>query len=240
MGARSDLPVFIVGMPRSGTTLAEQILASHPMVHGAGELRRLQALGDGIEGFPAGVAACRPQQLKAMGEAYLAHVGANGRGRTNVVDKMPSNFAACRHDPTHPAGRSHHSLPAGSRSDICLSCYTKLFAGEQAFTYDQTELGRFHRAYQGLMAHWRSALPASHFLEVDYEAVVEDIEGQARRMLDFLACPGTRRPEVPRDRSPGADRKLEPGAPADLSFLVRALAQTRGRAEATARCAERR
>ncbi len=187
MGARSDLPVFIVGMPRSGTTLAEQILASHPMVHGAGELRRLQALGDEA-GFPAGVGALPPERLNAMGEAYLAHVGPMARGRKNVVDKMPSNFALvgmirlilpdariihCRRDP----------------ADTCLSCYTKLFAGEQAFTYDQTELGRFHRAFQRLMAHWRSALLASHFLEVDYEAVVEDIEGQARRMLDFLGLP---------------------------------------------------
>ena len=73
--------------------------------------------------------------------------------------------------------------------DTCLSCYTKLFAGEQAFAYDQTELGRFHRAYQALMAHWRAILPASHFLEVDYEAVVDDIERQARRMLDFLGLP---------------------------------------------------
>jgi hypothetical protein len=73
--------------------------------------------------------------------------------------------------------------------DTCLSCYTKLFAGEQPFAYDQTELGRFYRAYEKLMAHWRAALPASEFLEVDYEAVVEDIETQARRMLDFLGLP---------------------------------------------------
>ena len=73
--------------------------------------------------------------------------------------------------------------------DTCLSCYTKLFAGEQAFAYDQNELGRFHRSSQGLMAHWRATLPASHFLEVDYEAVVDDLEAQARRMLDFLGLP---------------------------------------------------
>src|SRR5207253_3739826 len=73
--------------------------------------------------------------------------------------------------------------------DTCLSCYTKLFAGEQAFTYDQTELGRYHRSYQALMAHWRATLPASHFLEVDYEAMVEDLAGQTRRILDFLGLP---------------------------------------------------
>ena len=109
-------------------------------------------------------------------------------GRRHVVDKMPANFLArglvrlilpdariihCRRDPV----------------DTCLSCYTKLFAGEQAFAYDQTELGRFHRAYQALMAHWRAMLPRSHFLEVDYEAVVDDVEAQVRRMLDFLGLP---------------------------------------------------
>jgi hypothetical protein len=74
-------------------------------------------------------------------------------------------------------------------ADTCLSCYTKLFAGAQTFAYDQTELGRFHRSYQRLMAHWRATLPASHFLEVDYEAVVDDLEGQARRMIAFLGLP---------------------------------------------------
>jgi tetratricopeptide (TPR) repeat protein len=187
MGARSDMPIFIVGMPRSGTTLAEQILASHPMAHGAGELRKLQSLGDEV-GFPPGVLALPPPRLKAMGEAYLAHVRPMAGGRPRVVDKMPANFALlglirlilpdahvihCRRDPV----------------DTCLSCYTKLFAGQQAFTYDQTELGRFHRGYQGLMAHWRAVLPSSHFLELDYEAVVDDLEGQARRMLSFLDLP---------------------------------------------------
>jgi hypothetical protein len=109
-------------------------------------------------------------------------------GKRHVVDKMPANFTRagmvrlilpdariihCRRDPV----------------DTCLSCYTKLFAGEQAFAYDQAELGRFHRAYQALTGRWRETLPASHFLEIDYEAVVDDLEGQARRMLMFLGLP---------------------------------------------------
>ena len=73
--------------------------------------------------------------------------------------------------------------------DTCLSCYSKLFGGEQSFTYDMAELGRFHRDYQALMAHWRDVVPASHLLEVDYEDVIGDIETQARRMLDFLGLP---------------------------------------------------
>jgi tetratricopeptide (TPR) repeat protein len=186
MGMRSNLPVFVVGMPRSGTTLVEQILASHPMVHGAGELKRLQTLVDGIEGFPK--AALPAAQLRALGEAYLAFVEPMASGRRHVVDKMPSNFLL--------TGMIRLILPDAhiihcrrNAVDTCLSCYTKLFAGEQAFAYDQTELGRFHCAYQALMAHWRAILPASHFLEVDYEAVVDDVEREARRMLNYLGLP---------------------------------------------------
>jgi tetratricopeptide (TPR) repeat protein len=188
MGARSDLPVFVIGMPRSGTTLVEQILASHPMVHGAGELKRLHTLIDEIEGFPNAARDLPATQLRALGEAYLAFVKPMASGRRHVVDKMPSNFLH--------AGIVRLILPDAhiihcrrNPVDTCLSCYTKLFAGEQSFAYDHTELGRFHRAYQALMTHWRAILPASHFLEVNYEAVVDDVEREARRMLDFLALP---------------------------------------------------
>jgi tetratricopeptide (TPR) repeat protein len=187
LGARSRTPILVVGMPRSGTTLTEQILASHPMAHGAGELRRLQSLGDEL-GFPESFRTLPARKLETAGEAYLATIAPLAAGRPHVVDKMPANFALlgmirlilpdariihCRREPV----------------DTCLSCYTKLFAAQQAFSYNQTELGRFHCAYQGLMAHWRAVLPASHFLEVDYEAVVEDVGAQARRMLDFLGLP---------------------------------------------------
>lgn len=188
LGARSDLPVFIVGMPRSGTTLIEQILASHPFLHGGGELKCLRRLVDGIENFPAAVPHLTGAQLMALGEAYLAFGTPLAAGRRFLLDKMPSNFQLC--------GMVRLILPDAhiihcrrDPVDTCLSCYTKLFADEQNPTYDQTELGRFHRAYQKLMAHWRATLPASHFLEVDYEAVVEDIETQTRRMLDFLSLP---------------------------------------------------
>jgi hypothetical protein len=188
MGARSNLPVFVVGMPRSGTTLVEQILASHPMVYGSGELKRLHTLVEGIEGFPNAARDLPATQLRALGEAYLAFVKPMASGRRHVVDKMPSNFLL--------AGMIRLILPDAhiihcrrNPVDTCLSCYTKLFAGEQAFAYDHAELGRFHRAYQALMAHWRSILPPSHFLEVDYEAVVDDVEREAQRLLNYLGLP---------------------------------------------------
>jgi len=187
LGARSDRPVFVVGMPRSGTTLIEQILASHARVRGAGERMKLQRLANEVH-FPTAFRTLPGERLRAIGDAYLGYVAPMAEGRKHVVDKMPANFALagvirlilpdariihCRRDP----------------ADTCLSCYTKLFAGQQAFAYDQTELGRFHRAYQRLTAHWRAILPPSHFLEVDYEALVDDFELQVRRMLDFLELP---------------------------------------------------
>ena len=188
VGARSSLPVFIVGMPRSGTTLIEQILASHPLAHGAGELRTLYSLVDRIGDFPASFASLPEDRWKAIGDAYLAHVAPMAAGKRHVVDKMPSNFLLC--------GVIRIALPGAKiihsrrdAADTCLSCYTKLFAGEQAFSYDQSELGRFHRSYQALMAHWRETLPPSRFLEVDYEWVVGDTEREARRLLDFLGLP---------------------------------------------------
>jgi tetratricopeptide (TPR) repeat protein len=181
-------PIFVLGMPRSGTTLVEQILASHPDIHGAGELNHIPRLVGELGAFPAAVAGITLAQLSQLGDAYLAAIAPLAQGQRHVVDKMPANFLYaglirlilpeariihCRRDPV----------------DTCLSCYSKLFAQEQVFSYDLAELGRFHRDYQRLTAHWRAALPAAHFLEVDYEAVVDDLEREARRMLAFLDIP---------------------------------------------------
>ncbi|WP_447588393.1 sulfotransferase [Aquipseudomonas campi] len=184
----SALPVFVLGMPRSGTSLIEQILASHPEVQGAGELAALRLVIEARGPFPGNPAHGAALDLQGIGADYLAAVEPLARGKSRLVDKMPANFfyAAliplilpgafiihCRRDPV----------------DTCLSCYSKQFGGEQRFSYNQTELGQFHRDYQTLMAHLRRVLPAERFIEVDYEAVVDDLEGQARRLLEFIGLP---------------------------------------------------
>ncbi|MBU1376213.1 MAG: sulfotransferase [Alphaproteobacteria bacterium] len=179
----ADLPVFVVGMPRSGTTLVEQVLASHDRVEGAGELSVLERAIGQIGGVMA-VPNAPAEQVAALGQHYLSAVSPLAGDAARLVDKMPLNFLY--------AGVVAMALP-GARIihvrrdpvDTCLSCYTKLFDAPQAFAYDLTELGRFHRAYDRLMGHWRTALPAGTMLEVDYEALVDDLDTQARRMLDF-------------------------------------------------------
>ena len=187
-GNDSPLPVFVVGLPRSGTTLVEQILDSHRLVHGAGELTTMQRIIDGAGDFPGFMEGLAPKDLAGLAEAYLAGSRPLAGGCRHVVDKLPANFLFaglirlmfprariihCRRDPV----------------DTCLSCYGKLFSNKQLFAYDLGELGRYCRDYQRLMAHWRQLLPASHFLEVDYEAVVGNVETQAKRMVDFLGLP---------------------------------------------------
>ena len=184
-GPDSLLPVFIVGMPRSGTTLVEQILSSHSAVHGAGELAHLQKMTGALGNFPGDAAALTAEVLHGLGTEYLARVTPLARGKAHVVDKMPANFVY--------AGLIRLILP-GARIihcrrdavDTCLSCYSKLFSGEQLFAYDQAELGLFHNDYEKLMGHWREVLPPAHFLEVNYEELVADVEAQTRRMLAFL------------------------------------------------------
>jgi tetratricopeptide (TPR) repeat protein len=190
-GDPSERPVFIVGMPRSGTTLAEQILASHPEVHGAGELTALETilidhLGGALSPIDRArrLAALDARDLAALGGAYVARIAELAPGARRVIDKMPANFRFaglirlilpnariihCRRDPV----------------DTCLSCYERRFSRGQAFTYDLRELGLHYRAYAGLMAHWRRLLPGDRFMEVRYEDVVDDLEGQARRLVGF-------------------------------------------------------
>jgi tetratricopeptide (TPR) repeat protein len=192
-GEASDLPVFVVGMPRSGTTLIEQIVSSHPQVTGAGELSALRLAVEKGAVFPdrlpmlaEGCDAGRV--LQRIGREYLDRIVPLAQGRQRLVDKMPGNFVYAGLIPLIlPGARIIHARR--NAVDTCLSCYTKLFGGEQPFTYELTELGTFYGYYERLMAHWRSVLPAERFIEVDYESVVDDFEGEARRLIAFLGLP---------------------------------------------------
>ena len=187
-GDPSPLPVFVVGMPRSGTTLVEQTLASHAAVFGAGErpelsraIRRLRAEPFGGV-YPEAVRSMTGEALRRMGAEYVAALETLSPTTARIVDKTPSNFLYL--------GLVHLILPNAriihvqrDPVDTCLSCFSKLFWGEQPFSYDLAELGRYYRSYQSLMAHWRTVLPAAAMLEVEYEALVEDFEPQARRIV---------------------------------------------------------
>jgi tetratricopeptide (TPR) repeat protein len=187
LGDPSCVPVFIVGMPRSGTTLIEQILASHPKAFGAGEVRDFPRLVMGIEGADGSqlrewVAALSGEQLRRLGESYVQAVRRLAPGAERIIDKLPANFAR--------VGLIHLALPNAriihirrDPRDTALSCFSVLFAEAQEFSYDLAELGRFIRAYQALMEHWRQVLPQGVMLEVQYEDVVENLEGEARRIV---------------------------------------------------------
>lgn len=186
-GDASTLPIFVLGMPRSGTTLTEQILASHPAVHGAGELPDLLAIAQrpvNGAGYPGNIRALDRAQLTAWGADYVAGLRRQAPQARHITDKMPANFFA--------VGLIHLMLPNAkiihvkrNPVDTCLSCFTRLFNRKQNQTYDLAELGRYYVDYVRLMDHWRALLPAGAFLDVQYEEIVAEPEAQARRLLDY-------------------------------------------------------
>jgi tetratricopeptide (TPR) repeat protein len=186
-GDPSSVPVFIIGMPRSGTTLVEQILASHPRVFGAGELHELQNLATTIRAptgteFPEVVAAMSGEQLRELGVSYLRAIQRRGPRAERITDKMPANFMwAGLITLVLPNARIIHTRR--DPRDTALSCFSILFEAGQDHTYDLAELGRYIRAYQNLMEHWRTMLPAGVMLDVQYEEVVGNLEVEARRIV---------------------------------------------------------
>ncbi len=188
-GAVSPVPIFILGMPRSGTTLVEQILASHPAVFGAGEIEDFAKSAAKLTGpvaklieAPELITQVSDDDLHRLGTIYLERIRALAPEATRITNKLPENFRLC--GPIHlalPGARIIHTRR--DPVDTCLSCFSQLFAGNLPYTYDLGELGRYYRGYDGLMAHWRAVLPAETFLEVQYEAVVADLETEARRIV---------------------------------------------------------
>jgi tetratricopeptide (TPR) repeat protein len=185
-GDPSCVPIFIIGMPRSGTTLVEQILASHQKVFAAGELQELGKLANGTAGpngrFPETVRAISGEELRRIGGNYLRKVRGLAPKASWITDKMTGNFAL--------AGFAHLILPNAriihtgrDPCDTALSCFSLLFEGRIDYSYDLAELGRYYRAYRKLMMHWRDVLPPGLMLEVQYEDVVSNLEREARRIV---------------------------------------------------------
>lgn len=194
-GDPSPAPIFVLGMPRSGSSLIEQILASHPEIHGAGELNALEMAANSVLNaiprqppYPECIPALDAVALRRIGQSYVARLLALGDGKVRIVDKSPGNFLLLGLIRLIlPNARIIHTTR--DPIDTCLSCYSRLFTTGQHYTYDLAELGRCYRAYRQLMAHWRSVLRPGAMLEVDYADVVNDLEGQARRLIDYCGLP---------------------------------------------------
>jgi tetratricopeptide (TPR) repeat protein len=185
-------PLFVVGLPRAGSTLIEQILASHSAVEGTMELADIPRLVQQLDGrggddakprYPAVLADLTAEQARELGEKYLADTRVYRTAKPFFIDKMPNNF---RH-----IGLIHLILPNAKIIDArrepmacCFSNFKQLFATGQEFTYSLEDIGRYYRAYAEVMAHWDAVLPGK-VLRVQYEAVVDDLGGNVRRLLDF-------------------------------------------------------
>ncbi len=188
-GDSSGVPIFVLGMPRSGTTLTEQIIASHPEMYGAGELPDLLRIAHrktdpATNSFPDNLRYLDHATLTAWGAEYIAGLKQRAPNAKHITDKMPANFFV--------VPLIHLMLPNAkiihvnrNPVDTCLSCFTRLFNRKQEHTYDLAELGRYYADYARLMAQWRKVLPAGAFLDVRYEDIVADQEKQARRLLDY-------------------------------------------------------
>jgi tetratricopeptide (TPR) repeat protein len=192
VGSMDRSPIFVLGLPRSGSTLLEQILASHSQVEGTMELADIPRLVQELQGresadstarYPAVLAEFRPEDFLRLGEKYLGDTLAYRTGKPRFIDKMPNNF---RH-----IGLIHLILPNAKIIDArrdpmacCFSNFKQLFASGQQFTYGIEDIARYYRMYLELMEHWDGALPDS-ILRVQYEDLVDDLETHVRRMLDF-------------------------------------------------------
>ena len=189
-------PIFILGLPRSGSTLLEQILASHSQVEGTQELPDIQRIVQNMQGrepdldnprYPAALGDLTREQIRALGEAYLADTHVYRTDKASFIDKMPNNF---RH-----VGLIHLILPNARIIDArrepmscCFSNLKQLFANGQEFTYGIADIARYYRTYLDLMRHWDRVLPG-RVLRVHHEDVVADLEGSVRRMLDYCGLP---------------------------------------------------
>jgi tetratricopeptide (TPR) repeat protein len=182
-GSTSAKPVFVVGMPRSGTSLAEQIIASHPAAYGAGELHFWEPLIAKDMGLTRGILS-ETARLKVAKE-YLHLLESLSASASRVIDKAPVNcdFLGPIYS-VFPNARVIYMQR--DPIDTCLSCYFQQFLLGINFAFDLSDLAHYYREHQRIMAHWRAVLPPGFILEVPYEELVADQETWSRKMLDFI------------------------------------------------------
>ena len=225
-GDPSATPIFVLGMPRSGTTLIEQILASHSSVHGGGELPFMGQVACNVRNpagqivpFPLYLQAPTADGLRRLGRAYLDKLPPLPEGKTRITDKMPANFLY--------VGLIRLILPNAKiihtvrdPVDTCISCFSRLFTVGQGFSYDLGELGRYYRHYHELMDHWRKVLPPGTMLDVRYEDVVNRSRSKPGGCWIFAVCLGTP-PAWSSTRTSGSSRRPATCKSAGLCIAAR-------------------
>jgi len=195
-GSEADDPIFIVGLPRAGSTLLEQILASHSQVQGTAELPDIIALSRRLANrsrknpagqYPEVLSSLTQSRVHELGDGYIESTRVQRHDEPFFIDKMPNNF--------QHIGLIHLILPNAKIIDArrhpmagCFSCFKQLFARGQTFTYSLTDLGYYYRDYVALMDHWDNVLPG-RVHRVQYENMVADTEGEIRRLLDYCGLP---------------------------------------------------
>jgi tetratricopeptide (TPR) repeat protein len=186
--AGSSRPIFVIGTPRSGTTLAEQILASHPAVFGAGELPFWNDASVVYESSTSSSDAGGANIIAVFAQAYLRHLADLSAEAVRVVDKMPTNYVNL--------GLIHAALPNAriihmrrNPIDTCLSIYFQNFSISHAYANDLEDLAHYYTEYFRVMAHWRETLPEGAILDVSYEGLVKDQEAWSRKILEFVDLP---------------------------------------------------
>ena len=195
-GCDSEAPIFVVGLPRAGSTLIEQILASHSAVDGTMELANIIGTANRLNGlkrrgavapYPAILNDLSAKQTRELGEQFIKDTQHHRGDGVFFIDKMPNNF---RHIPLIQLILPKAKIIDARRHPMacCFSGYKQLFAEGQEFTYGLDEIGRYYRAYVDVMQHWESVLPG-RILRVQHEDVIEDLEGQVRRILSYCGLP---------------------------------------------------
>jgi hypothetical protein len=190
MGVQTDLPVFVVGMPRSGTTLTEQIIGNHEKGGGAGEVVRLARFGqrfkhnaDFVE-FIRQMDELGPKTVRDMGQNYLDLLRFLVPGKDRVIDKMPHNFMMLGFVALlFPGARVVHTRR--NAADTCWSCYQNRLNDGHRYSRDLRTLGLYYREYLRLMEHWKKVLPLRIY-ESNYEELTADPENEARKLIDFI------------------------------------------------------